>query len=286
MTKTAAEERQAQRDREQPITTDQWAVEQTRTEKFVLTSGDTANLYIHTPNFVPSQGIVIDFHGSGFVHLHNDHDTYFCRRLSAVTHYTVLDFDYPLAPEHPFPAALDACDEFVQYVQTHYTDYSEAPAQRLILCGHSAGGNLVIGTQMRALARHQPVVTLAILDYPALDLDTDPDDKYYPTGAVIPSEQAKLFNRFYRENIPLGNPYVSPVLAKPADLVGFPPTLIHTADHDTLADEAEQFGRHLVAAHTPVTMHRYLNSLHGFTVSLTGDYQASFLAMVQAIQAL
>ncbi|MFC6180153.1 alpha/beta hydrolase [Lactiplantibacillus daowaiensis] len=286
MTKTATEERQAQRARETPIDAAQWASEQTRTEELTVADDLTAKLYIHEPNFVPSAGIIIDFHGSGFVHLHNDHDTYFCKRISNATHYTVLDFDYPLAPEHPFPAALDACDQLVQHVQAHYRDYSQAPTQRLVLIGHSAGGNLVIGTQMRALARQQAVANLAILDYPALDLDTDPDDNTYPTGAVISPAQAKLFNQFYRAKVPLGNPYVSPVLADTDALVGFPPTVIHTADHDTLAAEAERFGQHLIAAQTPVTMHRYLNSVHGFTVSLTGEYQASFLDMVRAIQQL
>ncbi|BDZ31790.1 alpha/beta hydrolase [Lactiplantibacillus sp. WILCCON 0030] len=282
----ATVERQNHDQHQNTITNDQWAAERTRTESFKLSTGDTAKIFSHEPNYVQSKGIIIDFHGSGFVHLHNDHDTYFCKRIGIATQYTVLDFDYPLAPEHPFPAALNACDELVQHVQAHYADYCAAKPQRLILIGHSAGGNLVVGTQLRALKRAQPVATLAILDYPALDLDTDPDDKSYPAGAVISAAQAKRFNRFYRQNEPLGNPEVSPVLASVSALVGFPKTVIHTADHDTLAAEAELFGQHLLLAHTSVTMHRYLNSLHGFTVSLTGAYQASFDDLVQQIQQL
>ncbi|MFC6202851.1 alpha/beta hydrolase fold domain-containing protein [Lactiplantibacillus nangangensis] len=279
-------ERQNHDKRQKTITAEQWAAERTRTENFPLSSGETAKLYIHEPNYVPSKGIIIDFHGSGFVHLHNDHDSYFCKRIGIATQYTVLDFDYPLAPEHPFPAALDACDELVQAVQAHYSDYCAAIPQKLILIGHSAGGNLVAGTQMRALKAGRPVADLAVLDYPALDLDTDPDDLTYPTGAVISAEQAKRFNRFYRANTPLGNPEVSPVLASVPSLVGFPQTVIHTADHDTLAPEGETFGHHLALAHTPVTTKRYANSLHGFTVSLTGAYQESFNDMVQQIQRL
>ncbi len=268
------------------ISSEHWQSEQIRKEVFTDSHQNQSTVIIHEPNYVPAQGLIIDFHGSGFVHRHNDNDTYFCKRIGNATDYTVLDFDYPLAPEHPFPAALDACDQFVQHVQAHYQDYCAAPQQRLVLIGHSAGGNLVIGTQMRALSRQQPVATLAILDYPALDLDTNPDDKSYPEGAVIPPEVAKRFNRFYRANVPLGNPYVSPVLAKRDALIGFPPTIIHTADHDTLAAEAENFGQHLIAANVTVTMHRYLNSLHGFTVGETGEGQASFLAMVRHIRQL
>lgn len=279
-------ERQNHDNHQNNISSDQWAAERTRTETFQLSSGKTAKLYIHEPNYVPAKGLVIDFHGSGFVHLHNDHDTYFCKRLAIATQYTVLDFDYPLAPEQPYPAALNACDELVQHVQAHYSDYCAATPQPVILIGHSAGGNLVVGTQLRALKQQRPVADLVILTYPALDLDTNPDDEVFPTGAVISPEQAKRFNRFYRGNAPLGNPEISPVLATREALVGFPKTIIQTADHDTLAPEAERFGQHLLLAHTSVTMKRYANSLHGFTVSLTGAYQASFNAIVRQIQQL
>lgn len=251
------------------------AVNQTTLE--FTTTGGAVPVYRFTP--ASSNCLVINLHGSGFVNPYADRDVRFATRLSEAAHATIYDVDYPLAPAQPFPAALTACDEIFQSLRNQY------PETPLILLGHSAGGNLAIGTQILAQRQQRAKAQLVILDYPALDLDTDPRDKPFPTGArdVISPETALAYNAAYVPNGEKGNPLVSPVTAQSADLAGFPPTVIATADHDSLMTEGEAFGRLLIAAGTPVTMHRYPNSLHGFTVGGTGAATAAFADIVTQI---
>lgn len=240
----------------------------------VPTSAGTIPVYAQYPHFHTATGMVINLHGSGFIFPHNDRDTLFCKRLCLAANLTVFDVDYPLAPEHPFPVPLQATYEVVQFLTQRYHDQLGWPT----LIGHSAGGNLAIGTQLLARRQDKPLARQVILDYPALDLDTDPREKSYPAGAAdhISAKLAQQFNAFYRPDGETGNPLISPVTAQPADLQNFPRTFILTADHDTLMAEAERFGQLLVAANVAVTTHRYPNSHHGFTVGGEGAAAQAF----------
>ena len=253
-----------------------------REETLIIpTSAGEVKVYVHWP-LMPAHHMIINFHGSGFIFPINDWDRLFCQKLSYRTHAAVFDVDYPLAPEHPFPQPLEASYTVVEELHQRFPHFG-APT----LIGHSAGGNLIIGTQLLALRRQTDLARRLILDYPALDLDTAPEEKPFPDGAanVISPETARLFNQFYRQNQAPGNPLISPTLASADELREFPATSILTADHDTLMNEAESFGQQLVNVGTQVTCRRYVDSLHGFTVNEAGAYQQAINDMTRTILA-
>ena len=258
----------------------------TRSEQTIdVPNQDALKLIIYTPNYLPSQGIILNFRGSGFMYPWTDSDYAFAKSLVYATNYTVIDVDYPIAPEHPFPAAVDAAFAAFKYVQESFTTFAPVDSP-LIVMGHSAGGNLAVTTQLRAKKDGIPLANKVVLDFPVLDLATDAADKKYPDGKGIPVAESRLMNRFYLQNDTVDfakNPMISPIFASTSDLLGFPTTIIHTAEFDSLRDEAETFAQHLVAAYVRVTLARYPNAYHGFTVVKTPIGQQSFEELVHDI---
>ncbi len=154
--------------------------------------------------------------------------------------------------------------------------------------GHSAGGNLAVTTQLQAKAHGLKLADKLMLDFPVLNLDTDPEDKNYPDGQGIAIDESRLMNQFYLQDDTgktRHNPLVSPIVATKAELMGFPPTIIHTAEFDSLRDEAETFAQHLVAAYVRVTVARYPAAYHGFTVVKTPIGEKSFADFVHDLLA-
>ncbi|KAJ5780414.1 Alpha/beta hydrolase fold-3 [Penicillium paradoxum] len=179
--------------------------------------------------------VLLNFHGSGFViPLHGGDDEY-CRRVSRETKYTVLDVPYRLAPEHPFPAALNDVEDAIRYVLTNPDEFD---LNHVSLSGFSAGGNLALVAASNLFPRDtfRSLVTI----YPVTDLSLDPALKIAPTRGdfVIPIPVMRLFDRCYiPSSLDKRDPRLSPLYA-PADR--FPRRmLIITADGDTLAVEAE-----------------------------------------------
>lgn len=243
---------------------------------------DPVKLFIYEPAYLPSQGVILNFRGSGFMYPWTQGDFAFAKSLVFATNYTVIDVDYPVAPEHPFPAAVNAAFSAYVYVLEHFSGF--APLGRpLIVMGHSAGGNLAVTTQLQAKAKGLKLADKLLLDFPVLDLDTDPEDKNYPDGQGIAIDESRLMNSFYLQDDTgqtRHNPLVSPIVATKEELVGFPPTIIHTAEFDSLRDEAEVFAQHLVAAYVRVTVARYPEAYHGFTVVKTPIGEKSFADFV------
>lgn len=240
----------------------------------VTTASGTVRVVLHWPHLQAATGMVINLHGGGFIYPHTDRDTLFCKQLCLAANVLVCDILYPLAPEHPFPAPLQACYEVVQALQDRYQQQLGWPT----LLGHGAGGNLAVGTQILAQRRGQPVAQHLLLVNPLLDLSTAPEDKISPTGVWTSGtvDLTQDFTDFYLPGGAHQNILLSPSAATPADLVNFPPTFILSADRDPLCAEAETFAQHLVATGTRVTTRRYQQSPHGFLVDHTGAYKQAF----------
>lgn len=205
--------------------------------------GRTIKIHVYRPA-KPTAGpspVLINFHGSGFLLPLHGSDEEFCQVISKNTQYTVLDVPYRLAPENPFPAALNDVEDAITYALGRSEEFD---CSRISLSGFSAGGNLA----MAASATLFPPLTFRALlaFYPALDLATDAALKVAPdpSGRVIPIPVARLFNRCY---VPPGvdkhDPRISP---KYADLNRFPHRLLMiTAEGDSLALEAEEMAKEL-----------------------------------------
>ncbi|RDW86255.1 putative esterase/lipase [Aspergillus mulundensis] len=208
--------------------------------------------------------VLINFHGSGFVFPFHGQDDEFCRLMSQRTGYTVLDVQYRLAPENPFPAALNDVEDVVNWLLQQPEKFDRA---RIALSGFSAGGNLALAASSTLFPQQTFNAVLAF--YPPVDLDTEPGSKTAPdpTGKPLPARLSRLFDACY---IPSSHnpkdPRISPYYAQPDR---FPDRiLIITAAGDSLALEAEQLavkirdegGREVVAA-------RMDGCNHGWNVS-------------------
>ncbi|MDR2453344.1 MAG: alpha/beta hydrolase [Bifidobacteriaceae bacterium] len=239
------------------------------------------------------QPVFFDLHGGGFILGHPEMDDPFLPHLAAAAKLRVISLDYPLAPEHPFPAALDAIGAAIAAVMARAGELGVDPA-RAAIGGHSAGGNLAAAACLRQAGGGDWPLRAAVLDYPALDLLTDPDDKPRGRGLVarwfLTPDNLRLFNDCYcPDPARRADPLVSPLYAAAGDLAAFPPALILTAGQDALAAEAEAFGGRLEAAGRPVQRVRFDSAVHGFTLAHTRaarqawDLMAAFLRQQLAL---
>ena len=216
---------------------------------------------IEDPTTLP---LFVNMHGGGFTIGRPEMDDRFMAGIARAANVKVLSVDYSLAPEAPFPVALEECYAVVRHAKEHAAELGVDP-ERIAIGGHSAGGNLSAGVCLLDAERRELGLKALILDYPPLDLSTDPYLKPRPKKA-IPPRMARMFDLAYvgsREAAK--NPLVSPFYASPEQVGSFPPTLVITASEDSLAPEAEAFKDRLIEAGVEVTFKRFEGASHGFT---------------------
>lgn len=214
-------------------------------------------------------GLIIAAHGGGFCKGHREEDLCLASKLAALTGNIVYDLDYLLAPEHPFPAAFNQVYGLTAWAWEH-ADEVGFDRQKLILFGSSAGGNLVAAAALKANQTKAFQPALQILNYPPLDLATDPADKKEAFKSYIPFERSREYNNWYVDADKARDPYVSPCFASQGMLVGLPETVITTAGQDALHNEAEEYAFHLLEAGVLVTAKKFEQSPHGFIVNRMG----------------
>jgi acetyl esterase len=190
---------------------------------------------------------------------------------------------YRLAPEHPFPAAIDDCYAAVRWVAGHAAEIGADPA-RLAVGGDSAGGNLAAAVVLLARAGG-PALAGQLLVYPNTDQNADDE-------SMRAADDPFLFNRhsvaWYRQHYladpaDVADPLASPLRAE--SLAGLPPALVITAEYDPLRDQGEAYARRLADAGVHVELSRYPGMAHGF-FTMAGSVDASRAALEQAASAL
>lgn len=230
----------------------------------------------------PGGPVIVNFHGGGFIRERTPNDEVFCRRILNALDIKIYDVDYKIAPDYPFPTALYESYDVVKWIVEHAEELQVDPG-KIIIMGHSAGGNLCCGISMMALKSGDFMPYLAAMEYPPLDLATDPADKPF-RGKGIPYERARLYNLYYADPDQLKEPLVSPFYAAEEDLKGFPTSLMVTAGQDDLCTEAEEFALKLARAGTEVTLRRYPDVGHGFTIYRRGDHDGGVKMFVDFIR--
>src|ERR1019366_3743629 len=128
--------------------------------------GRTLPARLYVPFNDESKALVVYFHGGGFVMGDLDTHDALCRRLSSDTRMRFLSVDYRLAPEHPFPAAINDAVDTIRYVFEHLEEFEDAGAE-LIVMGDSAGATLM--TVACALTRSETLgIAAQVVIYPTL----------------------------------------------------------------------------------------------------------------------
>jgi len=208
-------------------------------------------------------GLLIFFHGGGFVI--GDLDTHdgFCRRLCARLSCAVLSVDYRLAPEHPYPAAPEDCWTVVRWAAANVSWLSSG-APGLLLAGDSAGGALAAATAMRCRDEGIAIRAQALI-YPTLDHYSREYGSYAEMGGGygLTRDSMRWFWDQYLPNASSSiDAYAAPMRAQ--KLAGLPPTLVITAEYDVLRDEGEAYAQALSAAGVAARASRYPGMNHGF----------------------
>jgi len=218
---------------------------------------------VYAPGGVQPLPVMLYFHGGGYVKGGLDECDAFCRNLARVTRHIVLSIDYRLAPEHPFPAALDDAVAATVWAGTHAADLGGALAP-VVVCGESAGGNLAAVTCLLLKSDARVAIRHQVLLQPVIDFTLSfPSIAMPATECLVPREDLAWYYRTYcSDRCDPRDPRVSPIFAD--DLSRLPPALIIAAEYDTLRDEAEAYAGRLTAAGVAT---RYLcaaGMVHGF----------------------
>jgi len=207
--------------------------------------------------------LFVNIHGSGFVMGDAEMDDPYMMNIASKANVKILSIDYSLSPEAAFPQALNECYGVIKYAKEHAEEFKIDP-YNIAVGGHSAGGNLSAAICLKDKEWNILGLKALILDYPPLDIYTDPYLKPKAKGALSP-KMAHIFNASYCNNKEeRKNPLISPAFATVDQLKSFPPTLIITASKDSLCRETEMFKDKLVDAGVNVTFKRF-EAVHGFT---------------------
>jgi acetyl esterase len=208
--------------------------------------------------------VVLYIHGGGWTLGSPEECEPFCRRLTLRSGWTTIVPDYRLAPEHPYPAALEDIERVLAWLRER-GDALDLDTTRLALAGDSAGANLAAATALRARDRGDPGIAFLALLCPAVDLVGDfPSRRLFAHGFGLEPETMSWSASAYAPDPDLrGRADLSPLRA--SSLAGLPPTLIATAEHDPLRDEGEAYAARLADAGNAVTATRHLGAIHFFT---------------------
>lgn len=203
--------------------------------------------------------LVLFTHGGGFVTGGLDAMQFLCAQLASAARVLVVSVDYPLAPEHRYPAALDTSYAALRWVADNGDELGGDPG-RLVVMGDSAGGNLAAALCLLARRNGGPHIDRQVLIYPALDATLS--TPLMSAATVKRRAECKTFYGYYVGDGDRADELVSPLLAD--DLSGLPRATIITADHDSLRDDGLLYATRLARAGVPVRYTNYLGMPHGF----------------------
>lgn len=212
------------------------------------------------PRNSPMDRVLLYLHGGGFVYgmtsLHRDMVVYLARKMGT----RALMVDYRVAPEHPFPAALDDCTASYRWLLKQ-----GVPARGVVVAGDSAGGNLTITTLMRLRDSGDPLPAAAACLSPVADLTQWESVKSFSDPLLHPKAVA-MFNRSYVADNDARDAMISPVFG---DWRGLPPLLLHAGEDEILREDAVRIRALAAAAGVEVRLEVFPRMWHVWQLFLT-----------------
>jgi acetyl esterase len=245
---------------------------------------DDRPVRVYRPDSTGPLPIVVYFFGGGWTLGGIDTADGVARRLANAVPAVVVVPGYRLAPENPFPAAVEDCWAAVRWVAGNAADLGGDPA-RIAVAGDSAGANLAAAVTLLAREWAGPALAGQALVYPNTDHGADDPSM---RDAVDPwlfnaTSVAWYWGHYLTDPVRGKDPLASPALA--ADHRGLPPALVITAEHDPLRDQGERYAATLTEAGVPAELHRYDGMAHGF-FTMTGVLDAAGEAQAEVAVAL
>lgn len=212
------------------------------------------------------------FHGGGFVFGYPEQNDELLCKLVLDSGYVIVSVYYRLAPENPFPAAIEDGYHALCWLTEHGTEIMVDP-QKIIVGGASAGGALAIAMCLMARDRKGPHINFQLLSYPVTDhtLST-PSMKEFTDSPFWNRQNAIDSWKYYIGDNPTEvSPYASPACSK--DFSALPPAFIMACELDPLRDEGIEYAQKLMQAGVSVELQVVPKAFHVFDMfpSKLGD---------------
>jgi cation diffusion facilitator CzcD-associated flavoprotein CzcO/acetyl esterase/lipase len=226
----------------------------------------TARLYL--PPVEGPLPVVVFLHGGGWIGGSLDSFDEPCATLARRLGALVVSPDYRLAPEHPFPAAVNDTVAVLRWAADHIAEFGGDP-ERIAVGGESAGANLAAVAALRARDEGGLLLRAQVLVTPPTDPVADTlSRKMFASGPILSTELgARMAALYLGDPVNATSPWAAP--ARADDLSGLPPALVITMEVDPIRDEAEDYARALAAAGVPTECRRFDGLFHA-AFSLSG----------------
>jgi len=203
------------------------------------------------------------FHGGGMVGGSIESHDRVTAALAQTTGCRLVSVDYRLAPEHPFPAAVEDAIAAVTWVSQHARSLG-IDAERLVVGGDSAGATLAAVVCQDALRSGGPAIAVQCLICPVLDFEeTSPSREAFAENHLLDMAALEAdFALYLPDGAERGDPRVSPLRA--VRFAGLPAAIIHTAEFDPMRDEGNAYAAKLIAAGVAVEHFCHDGMIHNF----------------------
>ena len=210
-----------------------------------------------------SAAMIVYYHGGGFVAGDLDTHDQPCRLLARTSGARVLSVDYRLAPENPFPAAVDDALAAFRDAVDRAAEFATNPA-RIAVAGDSAGGHLAAVTSQLAAADGGAAPAFQLLIYPVTDMtQVSGSRNTFADGFLLTKENMDWYEeQFLGPDTDRSDPRASPLVA--ADVSSVAPALVVTAGFDPLRDEGEAYAAKMRDAGVHTILRRHPGYVHGF----------------------
>jgi acetyl esterase/lipase len=255
-----------------------------RVEDRTITGGIKTRIYwpVSDPSDLP---VVVFYHGGGWVIGDLDSHDATARAIAGGVGAVVVAVDYRLAPEHPYPAAVDDAFAALKWVSEHAAELGADPS-RLAVAGDSAGGNLAAVVSQLARDAGGPPIKFQLLWYPATTLDSSlPSMTENADAPVLSTADTFAFLELYLKGHDADARPATLAPANAESLAGLPPAYIATAQYDPIRDDGVRYAELLRAAGVPVELHNAETLVHGY-VSFGIAVPAAAEAVAKALEAV
>jgi acetyl esterase len=236
-------------------------------DRTIDAAGRRVKIRIYRPSatvYIPVLAVYL--HGGGWVA--GDLDTHdpLCRQIVHHSNATVIAVDYPLAPEHPYPAALRTTIDAFDWAHHHRHALGLDPATPIAFVGDSSGANLAAAATLKLTTTRTDdrLPSGLIVTHPVLQPGTDTSShRYYGNGFGLTSRRLEqLWQHYVPQHELLRQPTAAPLLA--TTLARFPPTWVQTAQYDPARSDGDNFVVRLRADGVTTRHTCYRGQIHGF----------------------
>jgi acetyl esterase/lipase len=220
-------------------------------------------LRIYRPQADEILPVFVYFHGGAFALGEIKLFDAVCGGFAADADVVVVSVDYRLAPEYPFPAAVEDCYAALEWVAANAEDLAVDPAA-VAVGGLSAGGALAAAVALMARDRNGPAIAFQLLVNPVLDdrLETVSARSFTDTPLWNSREAAIMWDLYLGPKLRQVSPYAAP--ARATDLSGLPPAYVLTSEFDPLRDEGIAYALRMLEEGIAVELHNVAGTFHGF----------------------